>query len=221
MVRQHRRIAGGQAAPRAGRVQHRDGSYRGRDPRDGVPVGTAVHCAADRRGTTLPAAPGDRWFVDETYVKVAGRWVYLYRAIDQFGQVIDVLVAEKRDLATTRRFSTHALDHGPCLTEGALTGLDPHPTAHPPRNVLTRPTRPQPTPGTRPPEATLGPSSCSHSENSHQKITNQNRRSFHPNYSRNRPLNSAQAAVDHARPSANATAPRNVLPHNVVFECHI
>ena len=30
-------------------------------------------------------APGDRWCVDETYVKVAGRWVYLYRAIDQYG----------------------------------------------------------------------------------------------------------------------------------------
>jgi hypothetical protein len=30
-------------------------------------------------------AAGDRWFVDETYVKVAGRWVYLYRAIDQYG----------------------------------------------------------------------------------------------------------------------------------------
>jgi transposase-like protein len=29
---------------------------------------------------------GDRWFVDETYVKVAGRWTYLYRAIDQHGQ---------------------------------------------------------------------------------------------------------------------------------------
>jgi transposase, IS6 family len=37
---------------------------------------------------------GDRWFIGETYVKVSGRWVYLYRAIDQFGQVIDVLVAE-------------------------------------------------------------------------------------------------------------------------------
>jgi transposase, IS6 family len=49
---------------------------------------------------------GDRWFVDETYVKVSGRWVYLYRAIDQFGQVIDVLVAQKRDLAATRRFFT-------------------------------------------------------------------------------------------------------------------
>jgi transposase-like protein len=58
-------------------------------------------------------APGDRWFVDETYVKVAGRWVYLYRAIDQYGQVIDVLVSEKRDLAATRRFFTRALEHGP------------------------------------------------------------------------------------------------------------
>jgi transposase-like protein len=28
---------------------------------------------------------GDRWHVDETYIKVAGRWVYLYRAVDQFG----------------------------------------------------------------------------------------------------------------------------------------
>jgi transposase-like protein len=56
--------------------------------------------------------PGDRWYVDETYVKVAGRWVYLYRAIDQFGQVIDVLVSEKRDLAATRRFFIRALEHG-------------------------------------------------------------------------------------------------------------
>ena len=35
---------------------------------------------------------GDRWQVDETYVKVAGQWRYVYRAIDQFGQVVDVLV---------------------------------------------------------------------------------------------------------------------------------
>jgi transposase, IS6 family len=38
-------------------------------------------------------AVGDRWQVDETYVKVAGRWCYAYRAIDQFGQVIDVFVS--------------------------------------------------------------------------------------------------------------------------------
>jgi hypothetical protein len=38
-------------------------------------------------------AVGDRWQVDETYVKVAGRWRYVYRAIDQSGQVIDVFVS--------------------------------------------------------------------------------------------------------------------------------
>jgi transposase, IS6 family len=56
--------------------------------------------------------PGDRWFVDETYVKVAGTWTYLYRAIDQHGQVIDVLLANRRDLAAARRFFTRALRGG-------------------------------------------------------------------------------------------------------------
>ena len=54
-------------------------------------------------------APGDRWFVDETYVKVNGIWRYVYRAIDQYGQVIDVLVSARRDAATTRRFFHRAL----------------------------------------------------------------------------------------------------------------
>jgi IS6 family transposase len=52
---------------------------------------------------------GDRWFVDETYLKVAGRWAYLYRAIDQHGQVIDVVASPRRDLAATRRFFAQAL----------------------------------------------------------------------------------------------------------------
>ncbi len=54
-------------------------------------------------------APGDRWFVDETYVKVNGVWRYVYRAIDQDGQVIDVLVSARRDAATARRFFQRAL----------------------------------------------------------------------------------------------------------------
>jgi transposase-like protein len=62
-------------------------------------------------------ATGDRWFVDETYVKVAGRWIYLYRAVDQHGQVIDVLVSPKRDLAATHRFFTQALGHTPRPSE--------------------------------------------------------------------------------------------------------
>ena len=56
--------------------------------------------------------PGDRWFVDETYLKVAGQWSYLYRAVDQHGQVIDVLVSTRRDLAAARRFFTRALRAG-------------------------------------------------------------------------------------------------------------
>jgi transposase-like protein len=41
-------------------------------------------------------AVGSRWQVDETYVKVGGQWRYVYRAIDQFGQVIDVFVSPRR-----------------------------------------------------------------------------------------------------------------------------
>ncbi|OHV40413.1 MULTISPECIES: IS6 family transposase [Pseudofrankia] len=57
-------------------------------------------------------SPGDRWFVDETYIKIAGRWRYLYRAVDQRGQVIDVLASERRDQLAARRFFRQALAHG-------------------------------------------------------------------------------------------------------------
>jgi transposase-like protein len=58
-------------------------------------------------------ADGDRWYVDETYVKVAGRWRYVYRAIDQYCQIIDVYVSPRRDTQAARRFFTRALrDHG-------------------------------------------------------------------------------------------------------------
>ncbi len=43
---------------------------------------------------------------------VSGRWIYLYRAVDQDGQVIDVLASDQRDLATARSFFTRALSHG-------------------------------------------------------------------------------------------------------------
>ena len=58
-------------------------------------------------------AVGDRWFVDETYVKVNGSWRYVYRAVDQHRQVIDVLVSARRDTAAATRFFTRALQaHG-------------------------------------------------------------------------------------------------------------
>ena len=58
-------------------------------------------------------AVSDRWYVDETYVKVSGVWRYVYRAIDDHGQVIDVLVSKRRDADAARRFFTRVIrDHG-------------------------------------------------------------------------------------------------------------
>jgi DDE domain len=57
-------------------------------------------------------ALGDRWFAGETYLKVAGTWACLYRAVDRHGQVVDVLLSAKRDLAAARRFFTRALRAG-------------------------------------------------------------------------------------------------------------
>jgi transposase-like protein len=54
-------------------------------------------------------AVGDRWSGDETDVKVAGRWRYVYRAIDQFGQIIDVVVFPQWDATAAPRFLERAL----------------------------------------------------------------------------------------------------------------
>jgi transposase-like protein len=52
---------------------------------------------------------GDRWFVDETYVRVAGVWRYVNRAVDQYGQVIDVCVSRRRNIAAARTFFNQML----------------------------------------------------------------------------------------------------------------
>ena len=54
-------------------------------------------------------AVGRRWFVDETCVKVAGVWRYVYRAVDGYGQVIDVHVSCRWDVAAACRFFTMAI----------------------------------------------------------------------------------------------------------------
>jgi transposase-like protein len=49
------------------------------------------------------------WRVDETYIRVAGRWTYLYRAVDSAGATIDFLLSPTRDLEAARRFFRKAL----------------------------------------------------------------------------------------------------------------
>jgi transposase-like protein len=54
-----------------------------------------------------------RWHIDETYIKVRGRWTYLYRAIDNNGDTIEFWFSERRNLAAARRFLYKALKrHG-------------------------------------------------------------------------------------------------------------
>ena len=48
--------------------------------------------------------PNQSWRVDETYVRVAGSWTYLYRAIDSAGNTIDFLLSPNRDLAAAKTF---------------------------------------------------------------------------------------------------------------------
>jgi transposase-like protein len=56
---------------------------------------------------------GTSWRVDETYIKVAGEWKYLYRAVDRDGDTIDFLLRAKRDRAAARKFLERAIDlHG-------------------------------------------------------------------------------------------------------------
>src|SRR5919202_81221 len=59
---------------------------------------------------------GRGWYVDETYVKVGGRWCYLYRAIDRSGALVDVLFSEHRDMAAAEAFFRSAK---------AVTGVTP------------------------------------------------------------------------------------------------
>ena len=53
--------------------------------------------------------PGDRWRLDETYIKVKGQWKYFYRAVDKAGNTIDFLLTAKRDKKAALRFLTKAI----------------------------------------------------------------------------------------------------------------
>ncbi len=52
----------------------------------------------------------DSWRVDETYIKVKGRWKYLYRAVDSQGNTLDFLLCAKRDASAAERFLRKTLN---------------------------------------------------------------------------------------------------------------
>jgi putative transposase len=66
-----------------------------------------------KRFNARKRAVTSKWHVDETYIKVRGRWMYLYRAIDSNGDTVEFWFGERRNLAAAKRFLSKALKrHG-------------------------------------------------------------------------------------------------------------
>jgi len=63
--------------------------------------------AAKAQAKKRPAAIS--WRMDETYIKVRGKWMYHYRAVDRDGQTLDFMLSERRDKAAARRFFRRAI----------------------------------------------------------------------------------------------------------------
>src|SRR5215468_3766233 len=70
--------------------------------------------------------PNGSWRVDETYIKVAGKWTYLYRAVDSSGDTIDFMLSPKRDLTAAKLFLRLALTR-PGLGRPRVINVDGHP----------------------------------------------------------------------------------------------
>jgi len=63
----------------------------------------------EKRWNHYARSVGGSWRCDETYIKVKGRWTYLYRAVDKQGQTVDFLLSAKRDVAAAKRFFQKAM----------------------------------------------------------------------------------------------------------------
>jgi transposase-like protein len=81
----------------------------------------------EKRWQRYARPAGTSWRVDETYIRVRGRWTYLYRAVDRQGLTVDFLLSQHRDIAAAKRFFTRAIEHH-CTPE-TIT-LDGYPATH-------------------------------------------------------------------------------------------
>jgi transposase-like protein len=63
----------------------------------------------ERRWNRFARPAGPSWRVDETYVKIRGEWVYLYRAVDGVGETVDFRLSSRRDVAAAKAFFRKAI----------------------------------------------------------------------------------------------------------------
>jgi transposase-like protein len=71
---------------------------------------------------------GYSWRVDETYVKVKGKWAYLYRALDKYGNTIDFYLSSTRNTKAAKRFLSKALKSIPKWAHPEAINTDKNPT---------------------------------------------------------------------------------------------
>jgi len=81
-----------------------------------------------KRWNRLALAAGQSWRVDETYVRIRGKWAYLYRAVDRAGKTVDFRLSARRDVAAAKAFLAKAIG-----TQGRAPGtitLDGYAASH-------------------------------------------------------------------------------------------
>ena len=81
----------------------------------------------DKRSRPYLKQTNDSWRVDETYVKVRGRWMYLYRAVDSTGQTLDFYFSQRRTRRAAAKFFRKILTTRPNLTIPRVINVDKHP----------------------------------------------------------------------------------------------
>jgi len=65
----------------------------------------------ERHWNRFARPTGRSWRGDETYVKIRGQWVYLYRAVDREGKTVDFRLSTRRDVAAAKAFFRKAMKH--------------------------------------------------------------------------------------------------------------
>lgn len=76
-------------------------------------MGSMLYPEFEKRWSRYARSVSTSWRVDETYIRVHGRWTYLYRAVDKYGLTVDFMLSEHRDIAAAKRFFIRAIErHG-------------------------------------------------------------------------------------------------------------